>query len=596
MAIITQATLQELQARLGPNPLPDDRLLGLAYLEQEFKLPPEATLVQTAAEDNDYGISAFHVDTQLKNLYLFQFQWSEARTCFQSPFQCLTEIGMDSIFGADPPGFVPDQFLMQIRSRLLDSQDAVERVFVHLVFRGDPAKAERGAVYEKLREELENKKYLADRFFGRPVTLVFEFRSVTEGRIGALAHQRLTHSYPLALQRRLEMDGPGGERMLVGFASLSDLHAIYKQMKQRFFESNIRSMLSDQTPTNRSLTKAFESIVLERQIDPLAYAFDHNGVTLFAEKVEDKPASLTLTEPRLLNGAQTLSTLDRFLEAHQDDPRLAAGQAALKEMSVLCKIITGARSDFVLRVTLSNNRQNPIKPWNLHANDLIQLELQDKFDDELGLYYERQERAFANLEEDEERGEEAAPKDEKAVELLRLARTFLLSDGDLERHARLQQIFEEEADYARCFHSGRLAADSRDILLCYKVQFRLGRVLREIIERGEKKYAYFKRARNLTWALLCQAILNDPELPKQREAFGKSLGVEPGYAKWLEGLAGSRVRPMVAAAVEEAAYAGKLAAEKLGFLNTQAFYKACLRQGHARWDWKAKSLGRPPVR
>jgi hypothetical protein len=367
-------------------------------------------------------------------------------------------------------------------------------------------------------------------------------------------------------------------------------------MKQRFFESNIRSMLSDQTPTNRALTKAFESIVLERKVDPLAYAFDHNGVTLFAEKVEEKQGSLLLTEPRLLNGAQTLSTLDRFLEARKEDPRLGAGQAAFNEMAVLCKIITGARSDFVLRVTLSNNRQNPIKPWNLHANDLIQLELQDKFDDELGLYYERQERAFANLDTEEEERDENAHKDEKAVELLRLARTFLLADGDLERHSGLQQIFEEEADYARCFHTGRLAADARDILLCYKIQFRLGRVLREIIERGEKKYAYFKRARNLVWALLCQAILNDPELAVHKAAFGRSLGVEPGYAKWLEGLAGSKVRPIVAAAVEESAYAGKLAADKLSFLNTQAFYKACMRHAHAKYDWKQKSLGRSPGR
>jgi hypothetical protein len=44
-----------------------------------------------------------------------------------------------------------------------------------------------------------------------------------------------------------------------------------------------------------------------------------------------------------------------------------------------------------------NNRQNPVKPWNLHANDMMQLELQDKFGDELGIYYQRPENVFANL-------------------------------------------------------------------------------------------------------------------------------------------------------------------------------------------------------
>ncbi|HTB33314.1 MAG TPA: AIPR family protein, partial [bacterium] len=324
--------------------------------------------------------------------------------------------------------------------------------------------------------------------------------------------------------------------------------------------------------------------------DPLSYAFDHNGVTLYVEKVELRDGKLLLTEPRLLNGAQTISSLDRFLTAHQDDPKLAEGRQALDELSVLCKIITDARSDFVLRVTLNNNRQNPIKPWNLHANDMIQLELQDKFQEELGIYYERQERAFANLDDD---GEDRLLVEGKAIELLRLARTFLLSDGDLEGNSHLQQLFEDEGDYGRCFHLGRLGADSRDILLCYKVQFRLGRLIREIINKGEKKYAYLKNARSLVWALLAQALLHDAELAKHRESFGRKLGIEAGFAKWLEQLASTRVRQAIAKAAEQGPYAEKLAGEKTTFLNTRAFYRECMKQANLKWGWEPKSLGRP---
>jgi hypothetical protein len=69
----------------------------------------------------------------------------------------------------------------------------------------------------------------------------------------------------------------------------------------------------------------------------------------------------------------------------------------LEGIRVICRIITDAAPEFVTTVTINNNRQNPVEPWNLHANDMIQLELQDKFRDELGIYYERREKAFVNL-------------------------------------------------------------------------------------------------------------------------------------------------------------------------------------------------------
>ena len=80
--------------------------------------------------------------------------------------------------------------------------------------------------------------------------------------------------------------------------------------------------------------------------------------------------------------------------------------------------------------------------------------------------------------------------------------------------------------YNQVFNQNRLKADSRKIVLCYKVQFRLGRLVKEIVDRGANKYAYVQRARNLLWALLCQAILNEPRLEERAEQFGPGLSLE----------------------------------------------------------------------
>lgn len=61
------------------------------------------------------------------------------------------------------------------------------QVCFRFVFTGDPEEAERSKVLEKLREDLENKRYLLDRVFGeRDVRFVVNFRSST-GRVGSLS-------------------------------------------------------------------------------------------------------------------------------------------------------------------------------------------------------------------------------------------------------------------------------------------------------------------------------------------------------------------------------------------------------------------------
>ena len=271
---------------------------------------------------------------------------------------------------------------------------------------GDPAEAERSQVLDKLREDLENKKYLIDQRFGRPVTLVIEFRSARTREVGSTTHLRKTHTYPVQLDDVVTRFGPSGERMTIGFIRLVDLHAMYRDMGERFFERNIRSALPEDEAVNRSIHQAIRRIVLDSKQDPKVFAFNHNGVTLFAEALCSGEGQFKITEPRLLNGAQTVTTLSRFLKANEGNKILTERRDVLQQIHVMCRIVTDAAPEFVTSVTINNNRQNPVDPWSLHANDMIQLEIQDKFRDDLGIYYERQEKAFENFSDEdlEERG------------------------------------------------------------------------------------------------------------------------------------------------------------------------------------------------
>lgn len=561
---------------------------GLLYLEEEFGVEREKAITQIAFGGNDYGFDGFHFDRDKRNLYLFQFKYSEAPTQFKPSFTRIIDAGMEQLFGATGQDQQQNQLLQQLKSCLVENEAVIDRVCIHFVFTGDPAEAERSQVLDKLREDLENKKYLVDQRFGRPVTLVIEFRSARTRKVGSTTHARKTHSYSIKFNETIQREGPCGERMTIGWVRLVDLHAMYREMGQRFFERNIRAALPEDQAVNRSVQQSLKRIVLDAKEDPRVFAFNHNGVTLSAEALSDIDGQKRVIEPRLLNGAQTVTTVDRFLKANEGNARLTERRAALEQVHVICRIITDATPDFVTSVTVNNNRQNPVDPWNLHANDMIQLEIQDKFRDDLGIYYERQEQAFANLSDDDL--EEQGIREYKAIELTRLARTFLVSDGEIDKLSHFREVFDDDRVYSQVFHKSRLTADSRKILLCYKAQFRLGRLVRDIVDKGANKYAYVQRSRNLLWALLAQAILNDPKLEGRAEEFGQGLSLEAQYTDWLGTLATTRCRFILSDLVAEKVYAPKVAEGNFSFMRTNAAYKRSMEIAYKRWRWVEKQL------
>jgi hypothetical protein len=326
------------------------------------------------------------------------------------------------------------------------------------------------------------------------------------------------------------MLGPDNEVLTVGFVRIMELYAMFKEMGSRFFDRNIRGALPEDEVVNRSLTRAFRRIVLEGKDLPAVFPFNHNGVALSAELIEEDDGHLRIVEPRILNGVQTLITLERFLNASSDHDAFRQGSRKLEGVKVLCKVVTKAQPEFVTTVTVNNNRQNPVEPWNLRANDKIQLELQDKFRNQLGIYYERQEHAFSGLSEDDLGG--LGIKELRAIQLLPLAKTFLVADGDIDKLQRLRQVFDDDYQYAQVFSPGRLRIDSRHILLCYKIQFRLRKLVNDIVEKGVNRYFYISRARNLVWALLCQGVLNDGDLEVRAQRFGSSLSRDQ-LSEWL---------------------------------------------------------------
>src|ERR1019366_7087228 len=123
---------------------------GLLYLEKEHGVPREKAVNQVAFGGNDYGLDGFHFDEQRRNLYLFQFKYSDSHSQFKGSLQRLIESGIDRIFLSPNKDDAKNQLLLQLRSCLVENRALIDQICFRFVFTGDPEEAERSKVLDKL--------------------------------------------------------------------------------------------------------------------------------------------------------------------------------------------------------------------------------------------------------------------------------------------------------------------------------------------------------------------------------------------------------------------------------------------------------------
>lgn len=558
----------------------------LLYIPKKFGVSAEEVIPHTAFGNNDYGIDAYHVDRASRNLYLYQFKWSENPQLFKESLERLTVDGMNRIFGNPINDPCRNEVLRSLKSDLEEARSLIERVYIHFVFKGDADKADSSAGLQDRKEQLENKAHLAEVFFGRQVPVLVEF--VADRRTGATV--KAADSHTIAFGHHLTCEVPDGPSMLVGTVRLLDLHAIYRQLGQRFFDRNIRAGLSPDNPPNRKIRQALDAILIKGRQLPEWFAFHHNGITLAAEHANIVEGQLTIKVPRLLNGAQTVSSFTKFMEDNRDHPAMKGAQELLARVQVLAKVIVddpfGAA---ITQITISNNQQNPVHPWNLRANDRIQVDLEDKFKEELRLPYARQENAFRELTEDQMDDYDH----DQPIQIRPLAQTFCAMQGDVSTMTRVRDIFEEHRLYEAVFHR-RYASptcDARKILISYKVGTCISIVLRHMEDRAPGWIkAAVRRSRYMVWALLVQALFNDAKLDIYMEAWTRSLKREQDFREMLRGMAANRILTILKEAYADQGIKNKIERGLFEFTKSKEVFRRCMQLAEERYGWQKKTV------
>lgn len=563
---------------------------ALLYLTKKFKCDVEDVAHEVCFGGCDYGIDAYHIDREARNLYLFQFKWSENHNLFKESMERLAKDGLERVFGSPQPDPNQNEMLNTLRAELYECKSLIERVLVHFIFKGDVEATENSEGLAYRRENLENKSHLLHTYFGRQdVELTVEF--ISDRRQPPSIRPAESHAVAFTDSACVRSDD-GSREMHVGFVPLMDLVRIHKSLGQRFLDRNIRSGLSADNPPNRKIREALSDIVLKQKGTPDVFAFNHNGVTLAAEQMQVSNGRAVLHVPRLLNGAQTITSVVKFLQDNEGHPALAGGAPTLEAIRVLAKIVVAdPAGEFVTNVTISNNRQNPVDAWNLRANDKIQCDLHDRLKEQVGVFYSRQENAFRNYSIDELEGMGYDSTVQRDMRIRQLAQTFLAIQGEIARMSQLPEVFENQKWYEDTFRASYLSCDARKIVLAYKVGLVLKDPMQKLEEVASQKIKYaVAKARNLIWALSIQALFNDSKLPDLLEDFGTGLKKETAFREHLRKLASSKLLPILKDVLAKPEHAERMANEKYDFLRTKELFNQCKDAAYDRFGWTKKSL------
>ena len=569
-----------------------DDYFGLVYLSKRFGLTPEQAAQHMAIGGTPFGIDAYYHDAMSKTLYLFTFRWSSDHMSLRDPLDRLGRDGMHKIFFNPMRSQDDNPMIISLKTALHQNWKGIDKVYIDFLFNGDPVEAEQSKVLSFLREGVEDKRSFVDSYLSRVNEpekvheLIFQYIS-NEKALGHVASSRESTEYNIEFGDSLSISSNENELMIV-FVRLSTLYHMYVELGERFFEKNIRSGLDDGNMTNAQIKKSLQNVIEGRE-PPASFTLYHNGITMTAQSLEAKEMNIRMMEPRVLNGAQTIKILKQFVDEATkklSGDELAAFQQKLADTRIMARVIKSHDEEFVKRVTINNNRQNPIMPWNLRANDLIQIGFEEVFN-KLGIYYERRENAYKNLTEEDL---EATSTEKGVVEIRKFAQTILAMQGQIDRISDLREIFENESWYAETFKEHYLQVDSRKLVLLYKIQFRLPSVIREIRAIGNEKYAYVGRAKNLLWCLATQGILNDPKFEKYVEYYGNSTTPEAGVTEIMKNLATSKLRFILSDTFESKKYQENIATAKFSFLRTRATLNECMETAASRFDWERKSL------
>ncbi|MFI5020334.1 MAG: hypothetical protein ACHQRJ_01595 [Alphaproteobacteria bacterium] len=109
---------------------------GVLYLSRRFDLGQEESARWCTFGNFDYGVDAYFIDDKGRNLFLYQFKWSNSVSQMTASIDRLTDDGLNAIFGNAFIESERNEIINRLRADIRERIGTIERVFIYFISKG----------------------------------------------------------------------------------------------------------------------------------------------------------------------------------------------------------------------------------------------------------------------------------------------------------------------------------------------------------------------------------------------------------------------------------------------------------------------------
>lgn len=387
---------------------------------------------------NDKGIDFFWVDEHSKRVVIAQCKYSSQGK--SSPREGDLEKLFGSIDWLTSPGALKEEGRPELVEasekycRAIDQQFTTELWFVYCGSRKSNIE-KRINVYNNEEHLRQNRRAIHCDLS----TLEKYYREFRD------QHLRVGEATIQIDTKLFETKGRFGTALVVSIPA-SALVDLYQQFGDLIFARDVRMWLGARQGSVNA--KIIETLQGEEKANFWAY---NNGITFVCEWYDYSDGKVTLHNFSIVNGCQTTFAI----------VTVSRDGTSLDDVSVLARIIASKDENIVSRIILYNNSQNPIRIWELRANDPIQSRLKRELNElREPVFYEVRRGEWRRLARSER------SKYRTRIRFDRLAQYIAAFEGIDVHNAYVDKarLFEDEGLYKRIFRDD---LDVKEILFIW---------------------------------------------------------------------------------------------------------------------------------
>jgi hypothetical protein len=481
------------------------------WLWRKHEVPQGDAVRRCPGGSDDYGLDGFHLDVRASDvpvLRLVQAKFTDSfpqiRRGVQDFARAMPQLAA-ILSGREVAGPRINPLYAQLAAALAPFVNGEKRGNEHLRLEfevlhlsADPVES----LARRIEPAFTEFKDAAERHFPDHVCLIRLIDLETELREESVSVVTPAARHGIRFDGR-KISDEGEATFYAGFGFLADLVDLYRLQGDALFSRNVRSFLyraSEKGPAKYMRESIRESCIPNNagkyRASPERFALLHNGITISARSASLEQDRIELREPSVINGCQTVKNAALFSQEPNVRDRIVGDR--FRAIRIPVRILVTRDEDLLRDVTISNNRQNSIRPSAFRSNDKVQITLANRFA-ESGIFYERQEQAFANMSRSNAKElQESFANSDAPLTMEHLAQAIALVSNSpaLSTASKVSDVFEE-AVYKNLFTADRikhleLLVFLRNLLVAAPLVIRdvMGSAKKFDTAPSKKKFAY----------------------------------------------------------------------------------------------------------